>query len=127
MYSHWTPRNTIVIWAEEAATLSGNQREWSFGNGATGVIGILLPEDWYLHAMTFQCDVFPAGRTVTVEAENDGVSIPGAQVVATSDKQIISFSTPILLPAGTVLGYRTVSVLGGGGVSDGRVASWLKQ
>jgi len=36
----------MVIWAEEAASLSNNQLEWSFGNNATGQIGIPLPEDW---------------------------------------------------------------------------------
>ncbi len=34
----------IVIWAEENSSLANNQLEWSFGNGATGLIGIPLPK-----------------------------------------------------------------------------------
>ena len=128
-----SPFEKLVIWAEESSTISGNQQEWSFGNGASGQIGITLPEDWYLYALTTHFDVFPSGRVVTLTARNQATAqdIPGAQIVTTgptNNAQAVNLlPTPILLPAGTVLGFRTVSVTGGGGVSDGRIAAWLRR
>lgn len=119
----------IVIWAEEGAAISGNQQEWSFGNAATGQVGIPLLGGWEVIGMTAHFDNFPAGRTVTLSLRDQGpgVDVPGAQLVATSDVATVSYFSPIGLAPGAVIGFRTVSVTGGGGVSDGRVAAWLRR
>jgi len=122
-----------VIWAEENGALDSNQSEWSFGNGATGNIGITLAEDWEVYAVTFQADVSNAAATqFQMEIMNfaTGVIVLDS-IVLPNQGQINNFSssvtltTPLNFSAGDVLGFRTD--IETGVVSDGRVAAWLRR
>ena len=55
------------IWAEESAGLTANNAEWSFGNGATGVVGLPIGENWEVVEMGFQADVYSAGTSITID------------------------------------------------------------
>ena len=56
------------IWAEESSAISSNAAEYSYGNGASGNIGIPNFPDtrWEVVAMYFNADNFADGSSVTV-------------------------------------------------------------
>lgn len=55
--------NRFQIWAEESAVLSAGQYEWSFGNGDTGNMGIIIPQRFRLYALTFEATGNVANET----------------------------------------------------------------
>lgn len=118
----------IAVWAEESTAISTNQQEWSFGNGATGQIGIPLAEDWEIYAIGVHADVATGVATIIVREQNAGVDIPGTSIttIANQETTISTLTTPIPLSVGNVIGFRTVSVTGGS-VSDVRVAVYLRR
>lgn len=109
------------IWAEENAGLGNNQREWSFGNGATGDIGIVLPFDAQIIAVSYNAD--NAGTNTEV-----AVVINTSSQVATTGPQsgedgFNTLVTPVSISAGDRLGFQTITA---GGASDVRVCAWLR-
>lgn len=119
----------IVIWAEENSGLGNNQREWSFGNGATGLIGIPLPEDWEAYAVSFNADQSTNGAQVDIEVIDTATGSVLFPFDATGAANNMVFTeildTPVNIPAGTSIGFRTDNV--SGTVSDARVAVWLRR
>ncbi len=120
----------IVIWAEEGADLATNTREWSYGDRGVGRIGIPLPEDWEAYAISFHADVADAG--VTVEVSVYDYSVTEASLftfTASGATNNISYTqilaTPIAIPAGTALGFRSGAI--SGVVRDARAAVWLRR
>ncbi len=123
--SNWVPKSidngfTIFpIWAEESGGLSDNNRQWSFGNGATGATNI---------TMAFDCEVF----AMTLDAENSGTSISielmrenGAVTsqTFTGSSGVANF-TAIPFAAGERLGFQTDVETGA--YSDVRVCAWCR-
>ena len=56
----------FAIWAEENAALGNNQREWSFGNGATGDIGNVAPVDCQLFAVSYNAETAGTNTEIAV-------------------------------------------------------------
>jgi len=125
------PYEKIVIWAEEAATLANNSLEWSFGNSATGRIGIPLPEDWEAYAVSVNSQTNGAGDSVEIAVinavTNTNIFTFTATATAVDDNMAYTeiLATPVAIPAGTCLGFRTVTVTGS--FNDNRVAVFLRR
>lgn len=119
----------IVIWAEENSGLNSNSAEWSFGNGATGQIGIPLPEDWEAYAVSFNADASSNGNTVEMAVVDTVTDQNLFTFIANGDANNMVYtevlSTPVAISAGTSIGFRTVNE--NGNVTDARVAVWLRR
>ena len=118
-------RGVIVVWAEENGALDA-ANEWSFGNGATGAIGIPMLGDWELYGVSSDIEsssgalpTFEVVSFVGSTANNLHVWTPAG---ATDAQELTS---PVFVPHGTLLGFQTAS--GGGSNTDGRLAAWLRQ
>lgn len=58
--------SSVLVWAEESATISTNRAEWSMGNGAVGNIGIRIPNGGVAKTLSFHADVYSTGGTVDI-------------------------------------------------------------
>ncbi|MGB5693410.1 MAG: hypothetical protein WBM43_12465, partial [Flavobacteriaceae bacterium] len=119
----------IVIWAEENGSLANNQLEWSFGNGATGQIGIPLPEAWEAYAVSFNADANGGSDTVTMAVTDSNTNTNLFTFTASGNANNMVYTqilaSPVAIPAGTSIGFRTVTE--SGNVSDARVAVFLRR
>ncbi|MGB5818287.1 MAG: hypothetical protein WBG90_02290 [Saonia sp.] len=119
----------IVIWAEENAALANNQLEWSFGNGATGRIGIPLPEAWEAYAVSFNADSNGASDSVLMAVIDSNTNTNLFTFTATGNANNMVYTemltTPVAIPVGTSIGFRTVTETGN--VTDARVAVFLRR
>lgn len=123
-----------VIFSENSANITaGSGAQWAFGDGDTGAIGIPVVENWELYAVSFQARSVTVNTNVNmiVRNMNDAstlyaftapllVTPPSAGVYT----QVLT--TPILIPAGTTIGFVTSSV-SAGTVTGARVAVWLRR
>lgn len=109
------------IWAEENAALGNNQREWSFGNGATGDIGIVIPVDAQLFAVSYNADVAGTNTEIAV-VQNTSTQI-GTTGLQSGEDGFNILTTPAALSAGDRIGFLTLTA---GGASDVRVCAWLR-
>lgn len=121
---------TIAVWAEENAAIGGGD-EWSFGNGATGPIGLPVPGDgWEVFALGFHADNV-AAQVIDLELRERVTGALLLQWTVTGpgnlgnggDMQQIA---PVPVPPNAVIGFRTAAV-SGGGVSDARVVAYLRR
>ncbi len=124
------PYEKIVIWAEEGANLNDNNLEWSFGNSATGQIGIALPEDWEAYAVSVNSQINGTGDSAEIAITNSVTNTNIFTFTATAttvDNMAYTeiLATPVAIPAGTSLGFRTVTVTGS--FQDIRVAVFLRR
>ncbi|MCP4322156.1 MAG: hypothetical protein GY787_09945 [Alteromonadales bacterium] len=108
------------IWAEENGGLANNAQEWSFGNGATGDIGITLPIDAEIFAMSYQADNSGTNTEISVEVNSVFAATTGPQ---STNSGINLLAPTVSVSVGDVIGFRTII---GGGASDVRVCAWLK-
>lgn len=108
------------IWAEENGGLTANSRQWSFGNGATGNINIVLPIEAELFAVSF--DNENGTGTVTLEVLQDDVQVFETRQFVNKDFEILS--SPVTFTAGQCVGFRTGE--DNGNFSDARVAAWFR-
>ena len=132
------------IWAEENGTISSNQAEWSYGNGAVGWIGIPhdAKDNWEVFAMYLNADTFAAGSSarVSVRQFETGSNTTAHKIADitlddTTNDGVVNhaffyeeFSTPIPLPYPTTsapIGFYTETVTGS--VSDVRVGVRLRR
>lgn len=111
----------FAIWAEENAALGDNQREWSFGNGATGDIGIVLPVDAQLFAVSYNADVAGTNTEVAV-VQNTSTQI-GTTGLQSGEDGFNTLLTPAAVSAGDRIGFQTLTA---GGASDVRVTAWFR-
>lgn len=124
--TNWVPKTTsngftiFPIWAEENGGLSGtNNTQWSFGNGATGAIGVTLGLDCELFALTLNAQAF--GTNVVMNVLNSGSQV--TQQTFTANNQFINL-TAIPFNAGDYVGFATQSV--SGTTTDARVTAWFR-
>jgi len=108
------------IWAEENGGLANNAQEWSFGNGATGDIGITLPIDAEIFAVSYQADNSGTNTEISVEVNSVFAATTGPQ---STNSGINLLAPTVSVSVGDVIGFRTII---GGGASDVRVCAWLK-
>ncbi len=136
------PLNTQIsyeyrdIWAEESGAATNNNTQWSFGNGATGIIGLPVGNNWEVTEMYFQADSGgSAAESISVEmidiqtgtpANVSTISVTGAGDGQDDNAHLITtYGTPITVPDGAVLGFRTVSEVGA--YIDMRVGARLRR
>jgi hypothetical protein len=121
----------IAIWGEENAAIAANQDEYRFGNGAVGNIGIPLAEDWEIYAVAFNADTNTATSTATlaIRDQDAGTNLYTFTAPASGVANIMSHTetlvTPVSVPAGTSVGFRTISVTGA--ITDARVIVYLRR
>jgi len=109
------------IWAEENAALGNNLREWSFGNGAQGDIGIVLPVDAQLYAVSYNADNAGTNTEIAVvQNTSSQVATTGPQ---SGEDGFNILGTPVQFSAGDRLGFQTILA---GGASDVRVCAWMR-
>ncbi len=125
--TNWVPQDTdngytiFPIWAEENGALSNNNRQWSFGNGATGAINIVLPMDAELFAVSFDAEVGGTGTVTFDIMKNDAVQYTTA---ALDIKDFETLATPEAFVAGDCVGFQTNTETGA--LTDGRVCAWFR-
>jgi len=127
------------LWAEEAAALAtGSSAEWSYGNGATGFMGVVFGTGWEVIEMTFHADTFGAGSFVNIDlmsyvTASNAAANTIASMSLTSETDggggannawKVQAITPTAVPTGPV-GFITRS--SGGGISDARVGARFRR
>ena len=123
----------IVVWAEEAGSLTNNNMQWSFGNGDAGFIGLPLPEDWEAYAVSFHADNTSNGSNTMVMGVGDisanGVFTELLRFTASGANDNMTYTqmlaSPVAIPAGTNLGFRSITETGN--INGARVAVWLRR
>lgn len=65
------------IWAEESGGATANSAEWSFGNGATGYMGLPIDAGWEIIQMGFHADTYSSTARIQVDAMDYSGSTPG--------------------------------------------------
>lgn len=132
------------IWAEESGGTNANSAEWSFGNGATGFMGLPIDAGWEVIAMYFQADTYAATATIQVDLMNYGntPSSAAANTIASialanaadgggatnNAYKFQDFASPISIAvagAATVIGFITRGETGN--ISDARVGVRLRR
>jgi hypothetical protein len=123
--SNWVPKSidngfTIFpIWAEEGGGLSNGNAQWSFGNGATGFIGIPLGIDCELFAISINAD--NPGTSVSIDIQRDGGAV--ATPNFTANNQVIPI-TAVPFNQGQLLSFQTNTEVGAW--NDVRVCAWMR-
>ena len=132
------------IWAEESGGTDPNSAEWSFGNGATGFMGLPIDAGWEVEAMYFQADTFAAQSTIQVDLVDYG-NVPSNAAANTIASISLSsatdgggdtnnaykyeaLATPVAIPVtgdATIIGFLTR--LETGNNSDARVGARLRR
>lgn len=129
------------IWAEEAGGTDPNSAEWSFGNGATGFMGLPIDDGWEIDYMYFMADTFPATGSIrvglcdyTFPSNAAGNVLAEIELTSASDGfgntnhawKIEKFGdvNPVSIPQ-CVLGFRTLAE--SGVISDARVGAYLRK
>lgn len=123
----------VVIWAEEAGNISNNNMQWSYGNGDAGFIGIPLPEAWEAYAVSFHADnTSNASNTLivaVVDISGNGAFTELFRFTASGANDNMSYTeilaTPVVIPVGTTLGFRSITE--SGNINSARVAVWLRR
>lgn len=111
--------SVFPIWAEESGALSNNNTQWSYGNGATGTIGIPMPT-CEVFAMSFEADV--AGTSVSIDVTSNNVVVATEPFTGASGYNTLA--TPVSFAEGDVLGFRTNTEVGA--YSDCRAVAWCR-
>lgn len=132
------------IWAEESGAVNAGTAQWSFGNGATGFMGLPIDAGWEVEAMYFHADTYPATATVQVDLMNYGNSPSNAAANTITSISLSSstdgggatnngykyeqLATPVLIPVtgtSTVIGF--ITRVRTGAISDARVGARLRR
>jgi hypothetical protein len=110
------------IWAEESVAMtSAGNREWSYGNGSVGNIGIVLPFDCVVEFATFQAEIF--GTSINLDIQKNGADT--GVITFTGGQDSVELANPISFSAGEMIGFRTTGTVGT--YTDGRVTAWLRR
>ena len=121
------------LWAEENGPIASGQAEWSYGNGATGYIGVPFDAGWEVVQMAVSADVHAVGASADIYLMNYNTpsnsstnEIANILIASETDgggteansRKIQDYGTPIAVPQGNI-GFYTKTVTGS--VSDVRV------
>lgn len=123
--ANWVPKSinngfTIFpIWAEENGGLTNGNAQWSFGNGATGFIGVPLGIDCELFAISVNAD--SPGTSVSIDIQRDGATVTTPNF--TINNEVIAI-TAIPYLRGELLSFQTNTVVGTW--TDVRVVAWMR-
>jgi hypothetical protein len=123
--SNWGPVSILngftifPIWAEENGGLTNGNTQYSYGNGAVGVIGIVIPFDCEIFAVTFDAETF--GTSVSVDTRLNGSTVNTSNFTAAQQFQNI---TAVPVTAGQRISFATNTVVGA--ANDVRVCAWLR-
>ena len=118
----------IVIWAE-CDKLDDNSLEWSFGSGQNGRIGIPLPEDWEIYAVSFNANSNGAGDSAQMAVINSATNTNLLTFTATGNANNMVYTqmltTVVPVTPGTSIGFRTINE--SGDIRGARVAVFLRR
>lgn len=113
----------MALWAEETSTARTGSSQWSFGNGATGRIGIKIGDGWEIIEASVHAALARNGAEITVGL----VDYQGAQNVTIGAlpaslaeghgtegnlQRIVALDPALPVPDGAVLGVQTLAVRG---------------
>lgn len=107
------------IWVEEGSSLLVNNAQWSYGNGAVGVMGITV-KNLEVYAMSIQS--LTEGTSVSIELMRN--NLPTISQTFNGGNDIIDLATPISFNNGDILGFRTDTVTGT--YTNVRVCAWCR-
>jgi len=107
------------IWAEESGGATNGSQQYSFGNGATGNIGIPLATDCELFAVSMQAEAF--GTSISIDYEKNGVAV---HTETFNGGQGTVAITAIPFVFGDLITFRTNTEVGT--YSDIRVIAWFR-
>lgn len=129
------------VWAEEGGVLNNNSAQWSYGNGATGFMGLPIMDDgWEVTHMYFHADTYAANTAVEVAlCDYTTPSNAAANILATialsnsvdgfgatnNAAKYVELSPYVPVPNPAILGFRTISRVGT--ASDVRVGVRLRR
>lgn len=130
------------LWAEESGRLSNNSAQWSYGNGATGFMGLaLVGEGWEIVEIGFMADTYPATATLEVGVcdyliapSNAAANVLATISVSSSTDgfgdtnnvaKVEAVNPPVPVNSQAIVGFRTLSVTGN--ISDARVTATLRR
>lgn len=127
----------IVIYAENASSIVGAAAtQWAFGDGDVGTgpngLGIPLVEDWEIYAVSFQARSVTQATNVKMAVKNMNTATDITTFVAnlgtTASTAVYTqfLLNPVPIPAGTTIGFTTMSV-SAGVVTGARAAVWLRR
>ena len=126
--TNWIPQSVdngftiFPVWAEEGGTLANGSRQWSFGNGDTGDINIVIPIDCEMFAISFDGVDTGVGSTVTIDMmKNDAVLTTSKAFV---EKDFETLATTQSFVAGDCIGFQTNTLTGS--MEDSRVCAWFR-
>ena len=112
------------IWAEENGGMANNQREFSYGNGAVGSIGIPVMAPCECFRLSFNAEVFNGGASMLLQKDN----ADAATVDWTVNNQVIDLPTPVQYTVnsgvGDLIGMKTGILTGG--ATDVRAIMWMR-
>ncbi|MCP4267028.1 MAG: hypothetical protein GY777_15900 [Candidatus Brocadiaceae bacterium] len=107
------PYYEFIIWAEEVSSLNSNSREYSFGNSATGNIGIPMPFDCEAVGMVYQAEGGTGSADVyLVKNGTNTTSYIGVGGSGAANGQTNRFATPVPFSNTDVVGFITQNVSG---------------
>lgn len=132
------------IWAEESGGTNANTAEWSFGNGATGFMGLPIDAGWEVEAVYFHADTYAANASIQVDLMNYGNTPSNAAANTIASIALANsadgggatnnaykyepLGSPVVIPvtgASTVIGFITRGETGN--ISDARVGARLRR
>lgn len=127
------------VWAEEGGGMANSNYQWSFGNGATGLIGLPIDNGWEIFGIYYQADTFPSAANLSVNVVNiknaaspqllttislTGAADGGGQTNNASKFQDVT--PPAQVPDNSVIAFQT-NIESGGAVGDARVGVRLRR
>lgn len=116
-------KSIIPMWAEESIGLTNNNRQWSFGNGAVGNIGLTIPFRSNVIATSYHCDVAGNADTLVNMTVNNNSTPININKTPNSSSGFESYiNNPYLINTGDVIGFNTITA---GSASNVRVCVWL--
>lgn len=133
------------IWAEERLNPNTSTPQWSFGDGTTGFVGLVIDAGWEVEAMYFHADVFPVTGQISVDLMNYGGTPTNAAVNTLANIALVNaadgggqtnnafkykkLTAPVAVPTAvsgaTVIGFTTRSF--SGPISNMRVGARLRR
>ena len=111
--------SVFPIWAEEGSPLTADNKQWSYGNGAIGDVGISVPE---MEVFALSLQSLDAGTSVSIEILKNTQPVISQNFVGSNI--YTTLDTPISFTEGEVINFRTDEVVGT--YNNVRVTAWCR-